>query len=152
MVKKKQLEGLEDYKKNVEVRLHDLVEKFSLPTAPFSEVFSFIDKDLDVRNSVLNANDNRIRDDEDFSEPDVHDLWDKITKSGTVMSAEDMKQLRDDLGRLDHRLAKKRFLERQIDGDKKDEEVKRRLKEITYKAEKTRKEIETRYLLKHGEL
>jgi len=150
VLKSKQLEGNVDSKKQIESRLHALLEKFSLPSGDFSLVFEHDPSDEPHVNSIHHHKDNLISGDQ-WQEEETEALWQRAIKLGHF-SDDDLQQLRLDLEKLDHRLSKKRHWARQADEDKKNEDVKRRLKEITYKAEKQRKEIETRFFLGHEEL
>jgi len=148
VMKKKQVDGPEDFRKAVEVRLHDLVDKFSLPNREFDAVFVLDTADETHGNSV--HHENKIQTSE-WVEPESEVLWQRALTMGHLKN-DDLDQLRSDLERLDHRLSKRRYLERQLDEDKKNEDVKRRLKEVKYKSDKQKKELENRYFLDHTEL
>ena len=153
VLKKKQLDGTQDMRKMVETRLHDLIEKIGLRSELFAHVFDYEHDPEFNKNSVLHQNrrDNIISG-ELWQEDAANDIWNRAVKLGSF-TKDDLEQLKNDLERLEHRLAKKRHLERQRDEDKKSEDIKKRLKEVSYKADKQRKEIETRFFgALHSEL
>lgn len=150
VLKKKQMDQSEDTRKTVEERLHALIEKVGMKTEPFAHVFDYVSFDDDHRNTLDGRKENTISTDM-WQSAVADDIWKRAVKLGTY-TKEDLEQLKSDLERLEHRLGKKLHLERQHNEDKKNEDVKRRLKEITYKAEKYRKDIETRFFPKHSEL
>lgn len=152
VLKDKQVDGAEDTRKKVEERLHALIEKIGLKSEWFAHVFDY-QFDDDHRNTVAGrkSDDNSIST-EMWQEEITDNIWKRAVKLGTY-TKEDLEQLKSDLEKLEHRIGKKRHLERQQDEDKKNEDIKRRLKDISYKVEKQRKEIETRFFgAKHSEL
>jgi len=154
VLKQKQIDAANsDKQKLIEERLHALIEKIGLASEPFASVFDYVaDAHVgdDHRNTLEGRHENQINLDM-WQEPIADELWKRAVAIGTF-TKEDLEQLKGDLEKLEHRLGKKRHLERQYDDDKKNDDLKRRLKDISYKAEKHRKDIETRFFPKHSEL
>ncbi|KAI1285773.1 hypothetical protein HDE_11679 [Halotydeus destructor] len=149
VLKKKQQDVSVDFNKFVDTRLTELIDKIGLPAEHFTSVFE-ISKDTVIDGAGLNTKENHIGN-AMFEEHEAESLWQRAVTSN-LFSKEELDQLRNELERLEHRLAKKRHIEMQREHDKKDDDLKRRLKDVTYKADKQRKDIESRFFSAHSEL